>query len=123
MARNSANKDDFKIGSKMRAARLDFGMTQTELAKHFGISAQQVQKFELGHNKISAKALFLLSKILGKPMEWFTSDLDSDVGNAPANNDHQKNNFAIVAMRNLRNIHDKATQDKILKIIKVMNDK
>jgi len=48
------------------------GMTQTEVAEGLGISFQQVQKYELGRNRISASKLFEVSRILAiEPGEFF----------------------------------------------------
>lgn len=42
-----------------------------DLAKALNISYQQVQKYELGRNRISAGRLFALTSILGVPITFF----------------------------------------------------
>ena len=66
-----SKKTDVYIGSQIRAARLERGVSQTELGVVVGISFQQVQKYEKGSNRISAGALFELAEFLDKPLQWF----------------------------------------------------
>lgn len=58
------NKIDSLVGSKIRFYRKKYGLSQEMLAKQLNISAQQLQKYEKGVNRVSASRLFLLSKIL-----------------------------------------------------------
>ena len=44
-----------------------------ELARRIGLSFQQLQKYEVGENRISAARLFKLSEILAVPISWFFS--------------------------------------------------
>jgi len=63
---------DVHVGKKLKEFRLLRGMTQTEVAEGLGISFQQVQKYELGRNRISASKLFEVSRILAiEPGEFF----------------------------------------------------
>ena len=66
---------DQKIGEKMRIRRSMLGLTQDELAKKMGITFQQVQKYEVGRNKISSSRLWDLSRILQVPMSYFFEDV------------------------------------------------
>jgi transcriptional regulator with XRE-family HTH domain len=63
---------DVHVGKKLKEFRLLRGMTQTEVAEGLGISFQQVQKYKLGRNRISASKLFEVSRILAiEPAEFF----------------------------------------------------
>jgi transcriptional regulator with XRE-family HTH domain len=66
-----SKKTDVYIGSQIRTARLERGLSQTELGVVIGISFQQVQKYEKGSNRISAGALFELAEFLDEPVQWF----------------------------------------------------
>lgn len=66
---------DQKIGEKMRIRRSMLGLTQDELAKEMGITFQQVQKYEVGRNKLSSSRLWDLSRILKVPMSYFFEDV------------------------------------------------
>jgi len=59
------------IGKKIYFLRLDNNMSQAELAKKIGISAQQLQKYENAKNKISAARLALIAKVLDKDISYF----------------------------------------------------
>jgi transcriptional regulator with XRE-family HTH domain len=52
-----AGAEDLEIGRKIRALRLERGLSQTDLAKGIGLTFQQVQKYEKGANRVSAGRL------------------------------------------------------------------
>ncbi len=53
----SADATDAAIGSRIRARRLEIGMTQVELADAIGVTFQQIQKYEQGINRVAASTL------------------------------------------------------------------
>ncbi len=78
------NIDAF-IGNKIRARRHILGLNQTDLGKQIGVTFQQIQKYEKGHNKILASKLFDLAKKMDVDIEYFFEGLD------PKNNQHITN--------------------------------
>lgn len=66
---------DVHVGQKLKQLRMLRGLTQTEVAQGLGISFQQVQKYELGRNRISASKLFEVSQILQVPPSYFFDGL------------------------------------------------
>jgi ribosome-binding protein aMBF1 (putative translation factor) len=62
---------DLLIGKRLRERRMLLAITQEELARRIGLSFQQLQKYEIGENRISAARLFKLSEILEVPITWF----------------------------------------------------
>jgi DNA-binding XRE family transcriptional regulator len=62
---------DIHIGVRLRQRRILLGITQEALAQRIGISFQQMQKYEIGENRISAARLFRLSQLLDVPVTWF----------------------------------------------------
>lgn len=62
---------DRSVAARLRAARLESGVTQEQTAHVLGVSFQQVQKYESGANRISAGKLFQLSHLYKKPLDWF----------------------------------------------------
>ena len=68
---NYFNNLDQIIGKKIYFLRLDNNISQAELAKKIGISAQQLQKYENAKNKISAARLALIAKVLDKDISYF----------------------------------------------------
>lgn len=74
---------DAHVGQQLKKMRIIRGMTQTDVAEGLRISFQQVQKYELGRNRISASRLFELSKILKVETSYFFEgvegyDMDQD---------------------------------------------
>lgn len=68
LARPNAEQDpdpiDIGIGLKIRARRKAVGMNQPALGEHLGVSYQQVQKYELGVNRISSANLVRIARAL-----------------------------------------------------------
>src|SRR4051794_20432718 len=66
-----ATAEDIAIGQKLRALRLDRGLSQGELAGKVGVTFQQLQKYEKGVNRISAGRLLALAAVLKVPVTAF----------------------------------------------------
>ena len=56
---------DDGVGQRIRAARHAAGINQTALAKHAGVTFQQIQKYENGSNRVSASRMALIARCLG----------------------------------------------------------
>lgn len=67
---------DLEVGQRLRARRIACGVTQTDLGRDLGLSAQQVQKYENGLNRISASKLFAAAQRLDTSVAWFFEGLD-----------------------------------------------
>ena len=68
---NYFNNLDQIIVKKIYFLRLDNNMSQAELAKKIGISAQQLQKYGNAKNRISTARLALIAKVLDKDISYF----------------------------------------------------
>ena len=66
-----AGAEDVEIGRKIRALRLERGLSQAGLADGIGLTFQQVQKYEKGKNRVSAGRLQQIADILGTPVMFF----------------------------------------------------
>ena len=79
MARNTgagrpkAGNADAEIGAKIRAARMERGMTQEVLATAIGVTLQQLGKYENGQNRLSAVRLRDLCEVLLMPPDRLLS--------------------------------------------------
>jgi transcriptional regulator with XRE-family HTH domain len=71
LRKRRAGAEDLEIGRKIRALRLERGLSQSGLAEGIGLTFQQVQKYEKGVNRIGASRLFQISKILDVPVQFF----------------------------------------------------
>jgi len=70
---------DREIGARVKTLRLFRRVTQSALAKRLGVSFQQVQKYELGANRISAGRLFQIAQVLNVEIGFFFEDIEIDV--------------------------------------------
>jgi transcriptional regulator with XRE-family HTH domain len=59
---------DLLVADNMRIHRLAKGISQAELAHRLGITAQQVQKYERGANRISCGRLVSVAEIIAVPL-------------------------------------------------------
>ncbi|NEV75520.1 helix-turn-helix transcriptional regulator [Rhodopseudomonas sp. BR0C11] len=67
-------------GTRLRAARLQRGLSQEALAAAVGLTFQQVQKYEKGKNRMSAGLLAFFAEHLKVPMTWFFDGLPQATG-------------------------------------------
>lgn len=72
----SAGPIDVHIGSRIRARRLETGLSQTKVGAAYGVSFQQFQKAENGSNRISASQLWLIAQALKVPVGYFFEGLE-----------------------------------------------
>ncbi|EJF87834.1 helix-turn-helix domain-containing protein [Bartonella rattimassiliensis] len=66
---------DILIGKKIRYRRISMGFSQKELGNFLGVSFQQIQKYEKGFNRVSAKCLLEIAQKLEVPISFFYEDL------------------------------------------------
>jgi transcriptional regulator with XRE-family HTH domain len=67
---------DIAIGRRIRLQRTLHNVTQTELANAIGIAIQQIQKYEIGANRVSAGKLLQIAHFLGTPVSVFFEGLE-----------------------------------------------
>ena len=70
IAEDGPDPVDVYVGHRLRQRRTLLGMSQEKLAQAFGVSFQQVQKYERGANRISASRLHLLTQIRDVPITY-----------------------------------------------------
>jgi transcriptional regulator with XRE-family HTH domain len=71
LRKRRAGSEDVEIGRKIRALRLQRGLSQTSLAEGIGLTFQQVQKYEKGTNRVSAGRLQKIADMLDTPVTFF----------------------------------------------------
>jgi transcriptional regulator with XRE-family HTH domain len=59
-----ANPIDLAVGLRIRERRRALGLSQSQLAQALGVTFQQVQKYELGANRVSASRLAAIAEVL-----------------------------------------------------------
>jgi transcriptional regulator with XRE-family HTH domain len=65
------NSIDIHVGSRLRMRRMMLGMSQEKLGEAFGLTFQQVQKYEKGANRVGASRLQQAAQILGVSVPFF----------------------------------------------------
>ena len=69
-----ADAIDRAVGRRIAARRAALGKSQSALASEVGVSFQQLQKYEAGHNRVSASRLHRIAVVLGAPVADFFPD-------------------------------------------------
>jgi transcriptional regulator with XRE-family HTH domain len=68
MAGKSPNFIDVAVGRNVRVWRMAKGLSQTQLASRLGVTFQQIQKYEVGADRIGTGRLVKVAAILGIPI-------------------------------------------------------
>ncbi|PIT68485.1 helix-turn-helix domain-containing protein [Bartonella tribocorum] len=66
---------DVSIGKRIRYRRIAMGLSQKALGSTLRVSFQQIQKYEKGLNRVSAKCLLEIAQKLQVPIGFFYADL------------------------------------------------
>src|SRR5262249_53730629 len=66
---------DRHVGRRLRMRRMIVGMSMREVGEALEITPQQVQKYEIGTNRIGAGRLQQFAKVLGVSIEFFFEGL------------------------------------------------
>jgi len=66
-----AHPVDQHVGAQVRLRRRMLGVSQEKLADQLDLTFQQVQKYERGHNRISASKLFQIAQALETDISQF----------------------------------------------------
>jgi transcriptional regulator with XRE-family HTH domain len=66
MVSNKAlRKEKYKMQLTLKAARTNRGLTQEQLSKEIGVTADRYKRWEAGKNDIPAKSFIELCRVLG----------------------------------------------------------
>jgi transcriptional regulator with XRE-family HTH domain len=71
MSIKTPNPIDKHVGSRLRMRRAMLGLSQEKLAAAFGLTFQQVQKYEKGVNRMGSSRLQQAAGILGVSVPFF----------------------------------------------------
>lgn len=69
---------DVHVGEVLRQRRKLAGYTQERLADSIGLTFQQIQKYEMGRNRVSASRLYQFARILETPVSVFFEGYNDD---------------------------------------------
>lgn len=73
--RKSPHAVDVHVGARIRQQRTLLGMSMEKLAEKLGLTYQQVAKYELGQNRVSAFRMWQFAQALGVPVASFFEGL------------------------------------------------
>lgn len=74
---------DVHVGRKLKQIRTLRRLSQTDVARKLNLSFQQIQKYEIGSNRVAASRLFELAQILDVPPSYFFDGLHDNTNEAP----------------------------------------
>lgn len=67
---------DAQVGTRLKKRRQELGMSQEALGNAFGVTFQQVQKYEKGTNRMGSSRLAQAASILKVPPTYFFETID-----------------------------------------------
>ncbi|WP_119165986.1 helix-turn-helix domain-containing protein [Algihabitans albus] len=108
---------DQHVGRRIRQARALRGLSMEKLAQALGISYQQLQKYEVGSNRVSCGRLWLIGQTLDLPIGFFFDGLENE-GLAAGGDDALVSRRTINAARQLEEIEDPALRDQLVAMIR-----
>lgn len=79
-----AHPVDVHVGQKLKQIRTLRRMSQTDVANKLGLSFQQIQKYEIGSNRVAASRLFELGQIFEVSPAYFFEGLYDTEQEAPS---------------------------------------
>ncbi len=80
MAGTRSSKVDHHVGRRVHERRKALGLSQEKLGNALGISFQQVQKYEVGANRVAAGRLWNIAKALEVDVGYFFEGVKRPVG-------------------------------------------
>jgi transcriptional regulator with XRE-family HTH domain len=69
---------DVAVGRNVRIWRMARGLSQAQLASRLGVTFQQLQKYEVGTNRIGTGRLMRIASVLGIPIATLFEGADTD---------------------------------------------
>ncbi len=69
-----------QVGQRIRLRRIMQGYNRCDLAQKLGVSYQQIQKYEVGDNRIGASSLWQIARELGVTPGYFLQNIEEAEG-------------------------------------------
>jgi len=115
MTRHSKNniKVNKIIGQRILEARLGRGLSRQQLASRVNVAHQQIRKYELGVNHVSASKLFSIASALERGVDYF---FDDKIGET----EDQHRRMCLEVSRNFLKINNPKHQAAVNNMVKVL---
>lgn len=75
--RTSSRNLDVALGQRIRRLRILRNMSQNDLAQYLSVTFQQIQKYEMGRNRISVGAMVMIAQALGTSVALLMHGLEA----------------------------------------------
>jgi transcriptional regulator with XRE-family HTH domain len=112
---------DRYIGSRIQELRLAHGMSRQDLGDLIEVTHQQLQKYEIGVNRVSAGRLALIAKYLNTSVATFYEGLDFNLKATASDIDlNQNQRMCIEVSRNFMRIKNPEHKDAINSLVRIL---
>jgi transcriptional regulator with XRE-family HTH domain len=113
---------DKVVGRRMRARRLQLGLSQQALGDALGMSYQQVQKYESGVSRIGAGRLQQLAEILNVPVSVFFDEKSGGSQDRDTAFAFLDTAYSLRLVQAFARIPDRPTQQRIVQLVEQIAD-
>ncbi|MCB1592689.1 MAG: helix-turn-helix transcriptional regulator [Alphaproteobacteria bacterium] len=123
--KSKPNDIDAIIGANLRLIRKARGLSQVELGEALDVTFQQVQKYELGKNRVSASRLYEVAKVLDCNLMNFYDGLYNEKGvgsHKSSMNLSSADSTTIQILGLLSSIEDQTIKKKLLSFLKSLSN-
>lgn len=112
---------DRYIGAQIQELRLAHGLSRQDLGEKISVTHQQLQKYEMGINRVSAGRLALIAKYLNTSVATFYEGLDSKLTVVESDiNINQNQRMCIEVSRNFMKIKNPEHRDAINSLVRIL---
>jgi transcriptional regulator with XRE-family HTH domain len=112
---------DRHIGAKIQELRLAHGMSRQNLGEKIEVTHQQLQKYEIGSNRVSAGRLALIAKYLDTSVATFYEGLDNSLNAIASDVDlNQNQRMCIEVSRNFMKIKNPDHKTAINSLVRIL---
>lgn len=102
---------DVHVGKRIKEMRTLRRLSQTDVAQKLNLSFQQIQKYEIGSNRVAASRLYEMSKIFGVPTSYFFEGLSEDI------NGLENSDLGLQIVNAVASIEDERVKSRIVTFI------
>lgn len=114
-------KEALVIGQNIRKLRKSQKFSQAEMGAILGVSFQQMQKYERGHNRFPVEKLYMLKQKFDVPYDWFFEGMPSVAGAQSRRKPPAASPFpASNVLHSLDMLQDRLLKRKIENIIEIL---
>jgi transcriptional regulator with XRE-family HTH domain len=125
MKKRTGDPRDVEIGRRIRALRLQRGLSQSDLGDFLDVTFQQVQKYEKGTNRVAAGRLQRVAEVLEVPITFFyegseTRPSQSGEDSIDAGLEYLQTGGAVRLVRAYARISDPGVRRSLVKLAETM---